>query len=232
MSPCTRQLPPWSPRRLKVCSAWPRVFEVCRGISRRVDDIGGELFFQKHSERSKISGGEELPAELHPHNPPLLVANSSKALIGLAQPSTVEIHWWNAVAPELDYPDRLIFDLDPDPALPWKAMLEAASLVRVVLDELGLTSFAKTSGGKGFHIVVPLSRRQGWNEVTAFSQAVARHMAQVVPDRFSAASGPRNRIGQISSITCATAAAQVLSRRFRCVPARAWPCRWRCHGMS
>jgi bifunctional non-homologous end joining protein LigD len=65
------------------------------------------------------------------------------------------------------------------------------------LDELGLRSFAKTSGGKGFHIVVPLSRRQGWEEVKLFSHAVAQHMTRVVPQRFSAVLGPKNRVGKI-----------------------------------
>jgi bifunctional non-homologous end joining protein LigD len=109
----------------------------------------------------------------------------------------VELHSWNAAAPDLEHPDRIIFDLDPDPQLAWSAMLDAASLVKVVLDEIGLRSFVKTSGGKGFHIVVPLTRRQGWGETKEFSQAVARHIARVVPERFSAVLGPKNRIGKI-----------------------------------
>jgi bifunctional non-homologous end joining protein LigD len=166
-------------------------------LVRAPDDIKGELFFQKHAERMRIPGVEELPRELHPNHPPLIVANSVDALVGLAQMSVVELHSWNAVAPDLEHPDRVIFDLDPDPALHWDAMLEAAALVKTVLDELGLRSFAKTSGGKGFHIVVPLTRKQGWDDVKDFSHAVARHMARVVPEKFSAVSGPRNRVGKI-----------------------------------
>ncbi|MBP0588286.1 DNA ligase D [Paraburkholderia sp. LEh10] len=171
----------------------------CRPLAlvRAPDGIQKELFFQKHSERARIPGVRELPRELHPGHPPLLVANSREALVGLAQMSVVELHSWNAVAPDLDHPDRVIFDLDPDPSLPWAAMLEAATLVKVVLDEIGLRSFAKTSGGKGFHIVVPLTRRQGWDELKAFSQAVAQHMARVVPQKFSAVLGARNRVGKI-----------------------------------
>ncbi|WP_087128931.1 DNA ligase D [Caballeronia concitans] len=166
-------------------------------LVRAPDGIAGELFFQKHSERARIPGIEELPVSLYPGHKPLLVANTADALVGLAQMSVVEIHSWNGAAPDLEHPDRVIFDLDPDPALPWSAMLEAASLVKVVLDELGLRSFAKTSGGKGFHIVVPLTRRQGWDEVKLFSQAVAQHMTRVVPQRFSAVLGPKNRVGKI-----------------------------------
>ncbi|RQR65663.1 DNA ligase D [Burkholderia sp. Bp9125] len=166
-------------------------------VVRAPDGIAGELFFQKHAEQSKIPGVEELPAELHPGHQPLLVANTRQALVGLAQMGVIELHAWNAVAPDLAHPDCVIFDLDPDPALPWSAMREAAMFLKVVLDELGLVSFPKTSGGKGLHLVVPLSAQQDWAEVKAFSKAVAQHMAKVLPSRFSAVSGPRNRVGKI-----------------------------------
>jgi bifunctional non-homologous end joining protein LigD len=166
-------------------------------LVRAPDGISGELFFQKHAEQSKIPGVEELPAGLHPGHAPLLVANSQRALVGLAQMGVVELHTWNATAPDLVHPDRVIFDLDPDPALSWQTMLEAAQLLRLVLDELGLVSFVKTSGGKGLHIVVPLTQKQGWDEVKAFSKAVAQHLAKVLPTRFSAVSGPKNRVGKI-----------------------------------
>ncbi len=77
-------------------------------------------------------------------------AKAAKALVSLAQMSVVEIHSWNGVTPDLTHPDRVIFDLDPDLVVPWSAMLEAAMLVKVVLDKIGLRSFVKTSGGKGF----------------------------------------------------------------------------------
>ncbi|MGY6123737.1 DNA ligase D (plasmid) [Paraburkholderia strydomiana] len=177
--------------------ALPHLHNRPLALVRAPQGIKGELFFQKHSEKARIPGVTELPPELHPRHPPLLVANSEEALVGLAQMSVVEIHMWNAAAPDLEHPDRIIFDLDPDPALPWTAMLEAASLMKVVLDEIGLRSFPKTSGGKGFHIVVPLTRRQGWTETKAFAHAVAKHMAHVVPQRFSAVLGPKNRLGKI-----------------------------------
>ncbi|NVI04132.1 DNA ligase D [Paraburkholderia youngii] len=177
--------------------ALPHLHNRPLALVRAPNGIKGELFFQKHSEKFQIPGVEELPAELHPRHPPLLVANKPEALIGLAQMGVVELHCWNAAAPDLEHPDRIIFDLDPDPNLPWSAMLEAAELLKVVLDEIGLRSFPKTSGGKGFHVVVPLTRRQAWSEAKEFAQAVARHMSRVVPDRFSAVLGPKNRINRI-----------------------------------
>jgi len=166
-------------------------------LVRAPDGIAGELFFQKHAEQAKIPGVEELPAHMHPGHAPLLVANTQKALVGMAQMGVVELHTWNASEPDLEHPDRVIFDLDPDPALPWEAVLEAAGMVRLVLDELELLSFPKTSGGKGLHIVVPLTGAQGWDEVKAFSKAVAQHLARVVPSRFSSVSGPKNRVGKV-----------------------------------
>lgn len=76
-------------------------------------------------------------------------------------------------------------------------MLEATQLTLALLDELGLKVFLKTSGGKGMHLVVPLTRRAGWAEVKDFSHALVEHMAGLFPDRFSAVSGPKNRIGRI-----------------------------------
>jgi bifunctional non-homologous end joining protein LigD len=90
-----------------------------------------------------------------------------------------------------------VLDLDPDPSLPWQMMTDAASLAKVLLDEIGLKSFVKTSGGKGYLIVVPVTRRQSWAEVKRFSQAIARHMAGIMPERFCAVLGPKNRINKI-----------------------------------
>ncbi|WP_238218322.1 DNA ligase D [Caballeronia novacaledonica] len=166
-------------------------------LVRAPEGINGELFFQKHEERSKIPGITRLPNEMHPGHPPLLVVDHHEALIGLAQMNVVELHSWNAVQPDLDHPDRFILDLDPDPELSWQMMVDAATLSKVLLDEIGLKSFIKTSGGKGFHIVVPLTRRQQWHEVKDFSHAVARYMARLMPERFSAVLGPKNRVKKI-----------------------------------
>ena len=166
-------------------------------IGRAPEGIGGEMFFQKHAEGQRLKAVTQLPKSLHPGHAPLMVANTREALLELAQLNTIEIHAWNATAPDLNHPDRFILDLDPDPQLDWNVVVEAATLTRVVLDELGLQSFCKTSGGKGVHIIVPLEPVHTWQEVKGFSHAIARHLAKVIPQRFSAVSGPRNRIGKI-----------------------------------
>ncbi|KKA09637.1 ATP-dependent DNA ligase [Pseudomonas ogarae] len=164
-------------------------------LVRAPDGIAGELFFQKNAERLAIPGITSLDKELT--GQPVMIINNAEALIGAVQMSTVELHTWNATSVDLDKPDRFVLDLDPDPALPWKSMVEATQLTLSVLDELGLKAFLKTSGGKGIHVVVPLTRKLGWDEVKGFSHAIVSHMAKLLPDRFSAVSGPKNRVGRI-----------------------------------
>ena len=91
----------------------------------------------------------------------------------------------------------MTFDLDPGEGVPWAHVQEAATLVRLMLSELGLPAFLKTSGGKGLHIVVPIKRLHGWDTVKGFSQAIVQHLAHTIPQRFVAKSGPRNRVGKI-----------------------------------
>jgi bifunctional non-homologous end joining protein LigD len=166
-------------------------------LLRAPEGVDGERFFQKHNNRLKIPGMGTLDPALDPEHAPLMAIGSAHALIGAAQMGMVELHTCNATADRFDRPDCMVFDLDPDPDLPWAAVIDGAQLTKVVLDELGLKSFLKTSGGKGLHLVVPLARRHDWDEVATFSQAVAQHLARTIPKRFSAKMGEKNRIGKI-----------------------------------
>ena len=165
-------------------------------LVRAPDGVGGELFFQKHATRLEVPNVTQHP-DLDPGHQPLVTIDSVAALIGAAQMGTIELHTWNGVVTNLEKPDRVVFDLDPDPALGWDRMIEAAKLTRELLRELGVESWCKTSGGKGLHVVVPLARHAGWDDVKEFAHAVADHMAGTLPDRFSAKMGPRNREGRI-----------------------------------
>ncbi|HKT67356.1 MAG TPA: DNA ligase D [Burkholderia sp.] len=165
-------------------------------LVRAPGDITGELFFQKHAERREIPFVTQHDG-LDPGHGPLLSLDTVDALLGAAQMGTIELHTWNAHASNIERPDRVVFDLDPDPALPWSTMIEAAQLVRGLLDELGLASFCKTSGGKGLHVVVPITRHLGWDDVKDFARAVAQHVAGALPDRFTATMGPKHRRGRI-----------------------------------
>lgn len=166
-------------------------------IVRVPDGVGGEQFFQKHAERLAIPNIKHLDRKLDPGHAALMEIDNLQALVGAVQMGTIELHTWNATASSIEKPDRFVLDLDPDPKLPWRSMLEAAQLLLGVLDELGLDAFLKTSGGRGIHVIVPLARQAGWDEVKEFAKAVAQFMTQQLPERFTATMGPKNRIGKI-----------------------------------
>ncbi|MGJ7511635.1 DNA ligase D [Variovorax sp. GT1P44] len=166
-------------------------------LVRAPDGVGGELFFQKHLKLDELPGVKLLDPALDPGHEPLLQIDSAKGLLSAAQMNVIELHTWNATSNAIGKPDRMTFDLDPGEGVPWERMQEAAMLVQTLLTELGLPAFLKTSGGKGVHVVVPIRRHFDWDTVKGFSQAVVQHLADTIPDRFVANSGPRNRVGKI-----------------------------------
>ena len=166
-------------------------------LVRAPEGIAGPLFFQKHLESAQMQGLKALDPELDPGHAPLLEVVRAEGLLAAAQMNVVEFHTWNARKTNIDKPDRMTFDLDPGEGVVWPLVQESAHLLREFLAQLGLVSFIKTSGGKGLHIVVPLKRLHGWDTVKGFSQAIVRHLAATLPQRFASKSGPRNRVGKI-----------------------------------
>jgi len=165
-------------------------------LVRAPTGVDGELFFQKHADVRTMPGVRQLEGLWEDHAP-LLEIPTAKALLAAAQMNVVEIHTWNSVRRKIDRPDRMIFDLDPGEGVKWPKLREAAGLTRALLDELGLASWLKTSGGKGLHVVVPLSPRLDYDTVKDFSQAVVQHLAKTLPQRFVARSGAAHRVGRI-----------------------------------
>jgi len=166
-------------------------------LVRAPEGIKGTLFFQKHAEAASIPGIKLLDQKLDPGHAPLLEIASADALLAATQLNVLEFHTWNATARSIGKPDRMMFDLDPGDGVAWEQVQEAAQLVRGFLTELGLQAFLKTSGGKGLHLLVPIRRGADWDAVKGFSQAIVVHLAGVIPQRFVANSGPRNRVGKI-----------------------------------
>jgi len=166
-------------------------------LVRAPGGVGGELFFQKHADVGKLPGMKQMDQALDPEHPPMLEVGSAAGILSAAQWNVVEFHTQNALAKAYQTPNRMVFDLDPGEGVEWSAMQEAAQLMRAFLDELGLPSFLKTSGGKGLHVVVPIKGGLDWDTVKDFSQAIVRHLSDALPDRFAFKSGPRNRVGKI-----------------------------------
>lgn len=165
-------------------------------LVRAPEGITGQLFFQKHMD-DPLEGISLLDPALDPEHASLMEIAKPLGLLSAAQMNVVEFHTWNAIKTAIDKPDRMTFDLDPGEGIEWKIMQESTLLMRSFLEQLGLRSFVKTSGGKGLHVVVPLKRRYDWDTIKDFSKSIVDHMAQTLPMRFVAKSGPKNRVGKI-----------------------------------
>jgi bifunctional non-homologous end joining protein LigD len=114
-----------------------------------------------------------------------LVADSIEAVVSLAQMGIVEIHTWNSTADDIERPNRLVWDLDPGPEVSWRQVVKAAELVRDVLKTLKLTSWVKTTGGRGLHVVVPIKPKRTVRECLDFSRGLSAAIASTDPQSYT-----------------------------------------------
>ena len=126
-----------------------------------------------------------------------LIADTLPAIVSLVQMDVLEIHTWNSRAGSLETPDRLVFDIDPGPDVPWTELPRAARLVRRILSAFDLESFVKTTGGGGLHVVVPLVPKADWSDCLSFARGVADTIARHDPDRFTTRFAKAGREGRI-----------------------------------
>jgi bifunctional non-homologous end joining protein LigD len=126
-----------------------------------------------------------------------MVVDDEAGLIALAQRNIVELHTWNSAMRNLERPDRIVFDLDPGPEVPWREMVPAAKLLRDMLQGLSLDSWIKTTGGKGLHIVVPIKPTNDWSTCLEFARAIATSLAEHDPSRYTIKFAKRGRERQI-----------------------------------
>lgn len=155
---------------------------------------GGPCFFQKHLAKGMPPGVVGVPTgegEVH------LSISGAEGLLGLVQLNALEFHPWGCRAEDVEHPDRLVFDFDPGPGVDWGELAKAALLLRNSLAEVGLTAFVRTSGGRGLHVVVPLLREHGWEEVSGFARAVAQTLVAMRPRLFVAVADKERRRGRI-----------------------------------
>jgi bifunctional non-homologous end joining protein LigD len=177
----------------------PHIADRPLSVVRCPDGVGKSCFFQKH-----VSSG--LPAGVGKTSIPnrktrkveeFLTVNTVEGLLGLAQLGALEIHPWGSKNESFEQADRIIFDLDPDENVPWNTLASAAEDLRSRLKQLGLTSFLKSTGGKGLHVVVPIQPKYEWPIIKQFSHAVVLQMEKSNPALYLTKMAKAARINRI-----------------------------------
>jgi bifunctional non-homologous end joining protein LigD len=157
-------------------------------IVRCPSGSAAKCFFQKHfkSGLPDGTGSIDVPDKKTGKVEPYITVDTQPALVGMAQMNVLEFHPWGARNQNIELPDRIIFDLDPDEAISWKVLAESAGEVRARLKKLGLTSFLKGTGGKGLHIVAPIVAGDDhpWPVIKEFAHAFVRQMEAGNPERY------------------------------------------------
>ncbi|MCG3122134.1 MAG: DNA ligase [Phycisphaerales bacterium] len=176
-------------------------FLVGRPLStvRCPEGIAGQCFFQKHV-RETFSNGPVKSIRVREQDGEeanYIAVDSVEGLVSLVQFGVLEIHPWGSTRDHIDQPDTLTFDLDPGEGVSFDELRRATLEVRKHLEALGLACFLKTTGGKGLHVVVPLTPDLAWEPVKEFCSAFAKSLAAQQPDRFIAVSTKARRKGLI-----------------------------------
>jgi bifunctional non-homologous end joining protein LigD len=158
---------------------------------------GGPCFYQKH--RTETMPSEVRGVMITQSDGPMeyITIHDQDGLLALVQIGALELHPWGSRNRRLGKPDRLVFDLDPDPTLAWPRMVEAALLVQAHLQRFDLQSFLRTTGGKGLHVVLPITPTLTWDVAKDFCRLVAEAVVASAPDHYTATMAKTKREGKV-----------------------------------
>lgn len=199
-------------------------------LLRCPDGVDKQCFFQKHHGTGLGDAVQAIPLQQKSGREDYLYVEDVEGLLQLVQMNTLELHPWGATVDDPEHPDRLVFDLDPGEGVTWTAIKAAARDIRARLQEVGLESFVRLSGGKGVHVVVPLKPKADWAQAKDFCESFAQAMAEHAPERYVAtmSKAKRNGVIFIDWLRNARGATSVCSWSLRARPSAgvAVPLRW------
>ncbi|HEV2851578.1 MAG TPA: DNA ligase D [Thermoanaerobaculia bacterium] len=153
-----------------------------------------QCFYQKHISETVPAAVKRIDVgDPEPYG----VVSDLKGLLSLVQMGVLELHIWGSHKDKIEQPDYIVFDLDPDEGLDWERVVEGALTVREFLEGLGLRTFLKTTGGKGLHVVLPIARKDNWDEVKAFTKAISETLVAAHPDRYTSKLPKASRKGKV-----------------------------------
>jgi bifunctional non-homologous end joining protein LigD len=157
-----------------------------------------QCFFQKHDNGAMGPHVKHVPVkESDGDVQDYLFVEDAAGILACVQMGTIEFHGWGSKASKLEYPDRLVFDLDPDEGLDFAKVKSAARRLRDLLADLGLVTFPMLTGGKGIHVIAPLDAKADWPKVKSFAERFSRAIAEAEPDVFTANIRKNQRKGRI-----------------------------------
>jgi bifunctional non-homologous end joining protein LigD len=157
----------------------------------------GECFYQKHLTGYMPEAVDGINIKEKGKREEYVMIHDLAGLVSLVQMGVLEMHPWPARKDNVEKPDYLVFDLDPGEGVAWSDVVQGAKDVRDRLEDAGLTTFLRTTGGKGLHVCVPIARRNSWDEVKQFAKSVADTMAREQPDRYIATMSKAKRRGKV-----------------------------------
>ncbi len=166
-------------------------------LVRCPEGAAGQCFHQKHPSRGMLSAVERVLLPEKKGSKEHLMIRDVEGLIGVVQMGALELHTWGCQAERVEYPDQLVFDLDPDVSLQWERVIEAALKIRKNLSALGLTGFLKTTGGKGLHVVVPVEPNLPWDAAKQFTKSFVEVLVRAEPSKYLMVMTKQKRAGKI-----------------------------------
>lgn len=163
----------------------PHIFGRPVSLVRSPTGKATDVFFQRHPFSGMPKSIVSFPVDkVDGETKNYIAIEDTKGYLALAQFGVIELHTWGCKRADIEHPDRVIFDLDPGEGITWRNIKDAAFAVKEHLEDLGLTPYVKTSGGKGLHVVVPLKPSLDWKKTHAATGDIAARIAAAAPETF------------------------------------------------